>query len=246
MKKTFVLLLVLSLGISACVRRSAYRQVVTQKSAADSTILYLNYQLERAEIRAEGLRRQYQNDYEEAQQTVKALRQNMRSQQARLQQQISERDTVVNKWQQIVERNYYPTRALGLTAREDSTQTRTWLKEIIYFESGQTKLSDSKLAQLDRIVDALKNHPRLELQIIGHTDAVPPRRGDNLDVSYRRAKQMYHFLVRKGIDAARLSIVARGANRPAIDHTSAESATNRRVEFVLLTRNDIDAISEKR
>ncbi|MFK7934905.1 MAG: OmpA family protein [Saprospiraceae bacterium] len=238
MQRYFIFFLFLFLiGSSSCVSNKKFVELLTEKDTSDSTISYLNYQLELANVREKNQQSQFDNNYRQIQAELKILRQEMRSSNAELQQLIEGKNAELTDLQRVVEENYYAAKPYGIVANYDSTQTRTWLKETIYFNSGQTQPSEKDLEKLDYLIAVLDSHLELELQIIGHTDAVPPRVGDNLDVSYRRAKQMRSYFVKKGIAEQRLAIVAQGALKPLEKGSVLASDRNRRVEFVLLTRN---------
>jgi len=234
---TYFFLLLTILSNTACVSNRKFTSLLSDKENAESNVSYLRYQLERAEVREKNQQREFDDNYREIQADLKSLRQEMRSSNAELQQLIEGKNAELVEVKRLAEENYYAAKPYGLIANYDSTQTRTWLRETIYFASGQTQPSKDDLAKLEYLIAVLNTHPELELQVIGHTDAVPPRYGDNLDVSYRRAKKMRAYFVEKGIAENRLAIVAQGALKPADKSKTLESDKNRRVEFVLLTRN---------
>ena len=80
----------------------------------------------------------------------------------------------------------------------------------------------------------LQNNPGLNIQVEGHCD----ERGTteyNLALGDRRAASVRDFLVRQGVDGARLSTISYGEERPAVSGGSSEStwSRNRRSEFVI-------------
>lgn len=98
----------------------------------------------------------------------------------------------------------------------------------IFFETAKATLLETSLAELDRLAEALKRHPRLRLEVGGHTDAVGSDE-DNLLLSERRAKAVYDYLVERGVDAERLSYRGYGESRPVADNDTPEGrAKNRR------------------
>jgi OOP family OmpA-OmpF porin len=78
------------------------------------------------------------------------------------------------------------------------------------------------------------DNPDVRVRVEGHTDST----GDakyNLGLSYRRAESVKNYLVSKGIDANRLSVVGFGEDKPLVSNkTRAGRAVNRRVEFKVL------------
>jgi outer membrane protein OmpA-like peptidoglycan-associated protein len=89
---------------------------------------------------------------------------------------------------------------------------------------------------LNKAVDALKNNPRLTLEVQSHTDAVA---GDdyNMELSQKRAGAVADYLVSKGIDKKRITpkgygetqLINRCAN--GVDCSDAEHKQNRRTVF---------------
>jgi hypothetical protein len=90
---------------------------------------------------------------------------------------------------------------------------------------------------LEKLAAFLLDHPEyVHVDIEGHADA----RGDedyNVDLSGRRARSILEFMVKRGMDEARLSSEGFGSSRPLVDGKDEHSLfMNRRVEFVV-TRN---------
>lgn len=83
------------------------------------------------------------------------------------------------------------------------------------------------------LANALRDCSAARLQIIGHTDSL----GDanfNLTVSRRRAAAVGNYLLRQGIDQARLESIGRGEVDPVAPNNSAAGRRqNRRIEFRL-------------
>jgi OmpA-OmpF porin, OOP family len=115
---------------------------------------------------------------------------------------------------------------------EDKKKVELAIK-LVQFETGKATLLPASNKVLDDVADVLKKYPEYSLSIEGHTD----NQGDdarNLDLSQRRAKTCYDYLVAKGVDAARLSHAGFGETKPVADNTTAAGrAQNRRVEFGL-------------
>jgi outer membrane protein OmpA-like peptidoglycan-associated protein len=79
----------------------------------------------------------------------------------------------------------------------------------------------------------LKANPQLKVAIHGHTDNVGDDRA-NLLLSENRAEAVNQFLVRQGIEGARLSYLGLGESKPVTTNdTPAGRALNRRTEFVI-------------
>ncbi|MBI5370535.1 MAG: OmpA family protein [Sphingobacteriales bacterium] len=103
----------------------------------------------------------------------------------------------------------------------------------IQFKSAQAVLLPQSLAVLDEVAKLLADNPDLHLAIEGHTS------GDgifeaNMQLSKERAENVKAYLVKKGIDAARLDAKGFGPTQPLNNgKTPADKAQNRRVELKL-------------
>lgn len=90
---------------------------------------------------------------------------------------------------------------------------------------------------LDKLANIMKTHPSMKLVIEGNTDVV----GDK-DYNYwlgaSRASAMKSYLVSRGVLSDRIRIHSYGADRPiTLDNSREGRLTNRRVHFVLTTRD---------
>ncbi len=103
----------------------------------------------------------------------------------------------------------------------------------IYFATGKFVLLGKSFKGLDEVVKILKDDPQLKLSIDGYTDNVG---GDALNqkLSENRAGAVKNYLVKKGVDAGRLTSTGHGKNDPVADNkTAAGRQKNRRVELKL-------------
>ncbi|WP_212003787.1 OmpA family protein [Chitinophaga sp. HK235] len=109
----------------------------------------------------------------------------------------------------------------------------------IYFDLGKSDIRPDAARELDKLVTLLQENPTWEIELGAHTDS---RANDafNLALSQRRAAATVAYLVKKGINAQRLTAKGYGetklVNRCAngIKCTEAEHLANRRTEFIIL------------
>ncbi len=99
----------------------------------------------------------------------------------------------------------------------------------INFATASDAIPPSYRPHLDRIVDLMKDEPKLALTIEGHTDAFG-NADYNLELSRRRAVSVMRYLVGHGVDGSRLVAVGKGKTAPLTANPFA--AENRRVQFV--------------
>jgi len=103
--------------------------------------------------------------------------------------------------------------------------------KVVEFELNSDVLTSAGTALLDEIVDALEQFPAVPIEIAGHTD----NQGDpldNLELSLRRARSAYDYLVANGQDPERFIVQGYGEDVPLASNDTAEGrARNRRIEF---------------
>lgn len=107
--------------------------------------------------------------------------------------------------------------------------------EDVYFAFDKSDLTDYAKATLDNAAGTINSlvtkHPTLKVDVSGHTDWVGTD-GYNQGLSERRAGTVKDYLVRKGVDASRISTYAYGESRPvAPNETDEGRALNRRAEI---------------
>ncbi|MGH7808600.1 MAG: OmpA family protein [Thermodesulfobacteriota bacterium] len=104
----------------------------------------------------------------------------------------------------------------------------------ILFEFDSAKITPKAMELVSRIADVMKQHPNLNVAVVGYTDNT----GDfnyNIKLSKRRADAIVNQLVKDGIAVNRLAGVGVGSLNPISPNDTPEGqAQNRRVELVLI------------
>ena len=101
----------------------------------------------------------------------------------------------------------------------------------VQFVTNSAHLLPVSRSTLNRAVHILKANPDIDAEVAGYTDSTG-KASYNLRLSQRRAEAVKQYLVRHGIDAARLSAKGYGEADPiASNRTAAGRAQNRRVEL---------------
>ncbi len=103
----------------------------------------------------------------------------------------------------------------------------------VLFASGRAELNPGTANNLNQLVTFLGKYPSRTVIIEGHTDSV----GDdnyNQGLSQRRADSVRSYLVRHGVDAARITAMGAGESTPVAGNESATGRQqNRRVEVII-------------
>jgi len=101
----------------------------------------------------------------------------------------------------------------------------------IFFANNAYSLTENSFAELDKIVDLLKENPQLKIQVSGHTDNVGKKEA-NMLLSTNRAKAVMAYFLNHGIVADRLSAKGFADMKPiAGNDTDQGKSLNRRTEI---------------
>ncbi len=103
----------------------------------------------------------------------------------------------------------------------------------VYFETGKAVLKKISFTSLDKIVNVMKNNPKLYIDIGGYTDSVGSDER-NIKLSDDRANVCKNYLESKGVAADHITAKGYGKADPvATNKTALGRAQNRRTEFKL-------------
>jgi OOP family OmpA-OmpF porin len=107
------------------------------------------------------------------------------------------------------------------------------LKSVL-FERSKPVLLSSSYDELDMVVDFMKQNPKVEILLLGHTDN-QGRHDANMKLSRQRVNTVRDYLITKGIDGGRVEGKGLGGTKPIADNDVEETrALNRRVEFTIV------------
>lgn len=105
----------------------------------------------------------------------------------------------------------------------------------INFATNKYDLTDVSKAIIDEFIDFLVDNPTIEVAVYGHTDNVGDAQ-ENLLLSEYRAKEVYNYIVKKGIGYKRLTYRGYGELKPIESNDSEEGKSkNRRTEFEIIS-----------
>lgn len=104
----------------------------------------------------------------------------------------------------------------------------------IFFDVDSYALKDKSRTELNKLMSFLNANPNSRIEIGGHTDNTGSAEY-NLDLSLKRAKAVYEFLIEKGINKTRLTYKGYGQSIPAFPNDSdLHRQMNRRIEFQII------------
>lgn len=107
----------------------------------------------------------------------------------------------------------------------------------VYFDTNKSAVKGTSATTLDKLADILKEYPKSNILIEGHTDSAGPE-DYNMNLSKQRAQSVSNYLVAKGVDASRFTTKWYGESQPKADNSTTEGkAANRRVELAIIAND---------
>jgi outer membrane protein OmpA-like peptidoglycan-associated protein len=103
----------------------------------------------------------------------------------------------------------------------------------VFFDFNKATIKPVSFPLLDDVAQAMKDNPKIKVEVQGHTDSVG-NDNYNLKLSQSRAESVRNYLIKKGISSDRMVAKGYGENVPIADNRTKEGRDqNRRVEFVI-------------
>jgi len=125
-----------------------------------------------------------------------------------------------------------PPKYVNIVVKADKIE----LKQKIFFDFGKATIKPVSFGLLNEVAKALKDFPKINVRIEGHTDS---RGSDakNLKLSQARADSVRTYLIGQGIGGNRMEARGFGETVPIADsRTDAGREQNRRVEFLITSQ----------
>jgi outer membrane protein OmpA-like peptidoglycan-associated protein len=119
-------------------------------------------------------------------------------------------------------------------------RNKIFVLENIYFDYNESYIRADAAKELDKLVTLLNDNTDLKIEMGSHTDSVASE-AYNIELSQRRAESTVNYLIRNGIDPARLVAKGYGESKPIARNTNPDGTDNpagrqrnRRTEFKIL------------
>lgn len=109
----------------------------------------------------------------------------------------------------------------------------------VYFDINSSKINGESLESLDAIADSLRLSADLTVVVEGHSDS----RGKlayNYRLSHLRAESVRRYLVKRGVQARRLSVINHGPMRPVAENRTQKGSEKNRRAVVKVTTDTRD------
>ena len=105
------------------------------------------------------------------------------------------------------------------------------LRTTIHFDQGNAGITPRHKSKLKQLAKNLRRAPNKHIRIVGHTDN---RESNKKKLSLHRAQAAKQYLVKHGVAGKRITVVARGTQKPRAKNSSKNGREkNRRVEIYL-------------
>ncbi len=115
-----------------------------------------------------------------------------------------------------------------------SSEGQTVVLSHLIFNQGKAVINPKSFPELDELVAMMKDSPKVEIQLEGHTDNVGNPEA-NMKLSQARVEAVKKYITTKGISKKRVMTKAFGGSQPiATEDTEEARAKNRRVEMRVL------------
>ena len=118
-----------------------------------------------------------------------------------------------------------PSATVGKTVRPASRTSELVEVPPVRFRPGQVSIGKADAGALDSIVRWLKENPTAVVAIEGHTDDLGTP-SENMAVGEKRATSIKQYLIAKGIEPNRVSIVSYGSDHPVCWEKTTECRAN--------------------
>jgi len=130
-----------------------------------------------------------------------------------------------------------PRDAMNMIITRDITLTskgETVVLDHLIFEKGKAVINSKSYPELDELVAMMKDSPKIEIQLEGHTDNIGNPQA-NMKLSQDRVDAVKKYITTRGINKNRVKTKAFGGSQPiAKENTEEARAKNRRVEMRVL------------
>jgi len=126
------------------------------------------------------------------------------------------------------------TRGTGVdVSRTADDRLKINIPSDLSFDSGSATVKPAMRTVLDPFADSLKDDPKAQVLIVGHTDSTGSEAINN-PLAVARAQSVRDYLAGRGVQTSRIQTEGHGEREPIADNsTETGRAKNRRVEIFL-------------
>lgn len=122
-----------------------------------------------------------------------------------------------------------------------SGELRISLSDLLFFRTGQARLTTDGISNLARIATLINKYPSIKVDVVGNTDNQKVKGyKDNLELSTLRAANIVRTLMEEyGVSPSKIMAGGKGEFSPvASNETTLGKSQNRRIDFIITSRMD--------
>ena len=232
--KLLVVFLVLG-SLQSCVSKKKYDELLASKEATDQALAQTQDQVKTLQGDMESLKTSMEDQKKDYDSKIAGLNSDLKMKDGKI-SEVEGKLTATQEELDMVKKEingiFSAYQASGLSLEERDGNLFVVTSTPMKFRSGSSYLSKEERDAISSLAETLKNNPKIQILVEGHTDDKKFIAGagmDNWDLSVKRAKSVVTRLIKEGVDPSQLAISGKGENDPAADNESADGrATNRR------------------
>lgn len=269
MKKLTAFVVLFSLVITSCVSKKEFVALQTKHEQAKDELLKVETNLQKCLIESEkketkvfALTEQVKNLKEDKKTALKqvenltVLTQSSSDNIKNVISQLSEKDKYINGVREAMTQKdslnlaikYHLTKNLAEGIQDEDIEVNVEktvvfisISDKLLFKSGSYNVTENAYTVLEKIAKVIKDQPKMEVMIEGHTDATPIKRDiiqDNWDLSALRATSITRILQYKfGVKPERLIAAGRSQYIPLAPNDTVENKSkNRRTKIIIMPK----------
>jgi len=231
-----LLIFTLAIGsLQSCVSKKKYDELLAAKEATDQALAETQANLKALEEEKAALEAEFNATKDELNGKISALESSvssMESQMGQLQEKLNMTESELKALKAEINGIFGAYADSGLKLEEKDGNLYVVTDESLNYSSGSTRLSKDEKSALAELANTLKDNPKLQLMVVGHTDDQKMIEGaayrDNWDLSVARANAVVRYLIKNGASPEQLTIAGRGESMPVGDNETAEGREKNR------------------
>ncbi|MCB9038111.1 MAG: OmpA family protein [Lewinellaceae bacterium] len=230
--RLIVKLLIFSLAIGSlqsCVSKKKYDELLAAKERTDQALAETQAKVKNLEEEKAQLEADLASTKEELNGKITAMEgqmNSMKSQMSQVQEKLNMTEAELKALKDEINGIFGAYADSGLKLEDRDGRLYVVTDEAVKYASGSVRLDRNERGALEKLAMTLKENPKLQLMVVGHTDSQKLVEGaayrDNWDLSVARANEVVRYLIRKGASPEQLTIAGRGETQPVGDNKTSE------------------------
>lgn len=235
-----LLIFTLAFGsLQSCVSKKKYDELAAAKEATDQALAETQAKVKSLEEEKDALQAEFDATKADLNGKISGLESKMsgmETQMASVQEKLNMTEKELNALKAEINGIFNAYTESGLKMEERDGNLYVVTSDPVNYRSGSTQLSADQRKALDELAMTLKDNPKLQMMVVGHTDSQKMVEGatyrDNWDLSVARANRVVRYLIGKGAAPEQLTIAGRGETMPIGDNKTAEGRQENRRSVV--------------